>query len=110
MHDVHKGVDIMKWDKDLRWDGVSHKEEITEALMSYIKDEEKHLALTTSYGDLGVLLKKNHTNHGSGNDECDISGMLQGVEIELHRDKFRTQLTWNKAAKLISEWARCKQA
>lgn len=100
----------MKWDKDLRWDGVSHKEELTEALLSYITGAEKHQALITSYGDLAVLLKKKHNSHGIGNDECDITGMLQGVEIVLHRDKFRTQLTWNKAAKLISEWARRKQA
>ena len=36
MQAVHQGVVIMKWDKDIRWDGVSHKEEITEALLSYI--------------------------------------------------------------------------
>ena len=99
----------MKWDKDIRWDGVSHKEEITEALLSYITGAEKHQAVITSYGDLAVLLRATHTAHDKRDDVCDIEGMPQGVDIKLYRDKFRTQLTWNKAAKLISEWVRCKQ-
>ena len=91
------------WVKELRWDGVSHKDELVKALLTYITGAEKHQAIITSYGDLAVLLKKNHVNNGSGNDERDIWGMPQGIEITIHNGKvrYRTQLTWNQAAKLI---------
>lgn len=98
---------MSRWTADLRWDGETHKEEIIKALLDYITGAEKHQALITSYGDLAVLLKKNHVNHGSGNDDCDIEGMSQGIEISLapSSGKFvdRVQLTWNQTAKLISK-------
>ena len=94
---------MSRWTADLRWDGETHKEEIIKALLDYITGAEKHQALITSYGDLAVLLKKNHVNHGSGNDDCDIEGMPQGIDIQFADPKYHTQLTWNQTAKLISK-------
>ena len=97
---------MSRWTADLRWDGETHKEEIIKALLDYITGAEKHQALITSYGDLAVLLKKNHSNTGSVRSSYTIEAMAQGIEISLapSSGKFvdRVQLTWNKAAKLIS--------
>lgn len=45
----------------IKWDGafpIDHEPIIKTALLSYINAEEKERALTTSYGDLGKILKK----------------------------------------------------
>lgn len=97
---------MSRWTADLRWDGETHKEEIIKVLLDYITGAEKHQALITSYGDLAVLLKKNHNNTGSARGAYTIETMAQGIEIALTppSGKFvdRVQLTWNEAAKLIS--------
>lgn len=91
----------MKWDKDKAWDGFAFKDKITDVLMKYITGAEKHQALKTSYGDLGVLLKKTHNNNGKVIVEYIIEGCAKGVSILNNDDGFECCITWNKAAKLI---------
>ena len=98
---------MSRWTADLRWDGETHKEEIIKVLLDYITGAEKHQALITSYGDLAILLKKNHNNTGSVRSNYTIETMAQGIEISLTppSGKYvdRVQLTWNQTAKLISK-------
>lgn len=100
----------MTWTGVEMWDGTAHKAEITQALMQYIDPTEKRQALITSYGDLAVLMKKTHSNNGASRGEWFIMGMNQGLVMEKTKGRYKCRITWNKAAKLISEWARCKQA
>lgn len=95
----------MNRNKDLRRDGVSHKDEILKALPGFIREDEKRQAMKISYGDLGVLLKKGYVNTGRC-DYTDIWCMPQGIDIKIRKEKYHTQLTWNKAAKIISEYLR----
>lgn len=91
----------MTWTGVEMWDGTAHKAEITQALMQYIDLAEKRQALITSYGDLGVLLKKKHSNNGASRGEWFIMGMNQGLIMEKAKDRYKCRITWNKAAKLI---------
>lgn len=91
----------------LKWDGVSHKQELTAALMWYIDDDDKELAKHTSYGDLGKALQNKHGRrfHGAGNDDiADVTGETSKITIAPCKLRVRYELTWNKAAKLIHEY------
>lgn len=92
----------MMWDKSKRWDEVTYKDEITAALLDFISTGEKRQALITSYGDLGVLMRNLNRNRGGTAGEFLITGMSQGVEVSRFDSKFKCQITWNKAAKLVS--------
>lgn len=91
----------MKWDRALRWDGETNKKEVAAALVEWLDDEDRQTADKISYGDLGVLLRKNYRNAGRGSDRYDLWGYCEGVEVRIH--KWVCQITWNKAAKLIKE-------
>jgi hypothetical protein len=91
----------MTWTGVEMCDGTAHKAEITQALMQYIDTGEKRQALITSYGDLGVLLKKMHSNNGASRGEWFIMGMNQGLVMEKTKERYKCRITWNKAAKLI---------
>ena len=91
----------MAWDKAYRWDGESHKEEIAAALTEWLTDEDRRTAARISYGDLGQLLSKEYRNRGCIRNDCILWGYREGAEVSIH--KFRCQITWNKAAKLIKE-------
>lgn len=91
----------MAWNKALRWDGETHREEIAAALTEWLTDDEKRTAARISYGDLGKLLSKEYRNAGRGSDRYDLWGYCEGVEVRIH--KWVCQITWNKAAKLIKE-------
>ena len=97
----------MTWTGVEMWDGVTHKAEITQALMQYIEPTEKRQALITSYGDLAVLMKKTHSTNGASRGEWFVNGMNQGVIMEKTKDRYKCRITWNKAAKLIQ--AECKR-
>ena len=91
----------------IKWDGSSHKQELTAALMWYIDDEDKELAKHTSYGDLGKALQKKHgaNFHGAVNsDIADITGETSKITIAPGKLHVSYVLTWNKAAKLIHEY------
>ena len=91
----------------IKWDGSSHKQELTAALMWYIDDEDKELAKHTSYGDLGKALQKKHgaSFHGAVNsDIADITGETSKITIAPSKLHVSYVLTWNKAAKLIHEY------
>lgn len=92
----------MTWTGVEMWDGVTHKAEITQALMQYVDPGEKRQALITSYGDLAVLMKKTHSTNGASRGEWFVNGMNQGVIMENTKARFKCRITWNKAAKLIS--------
>lgn len=97
----------MTWTGVEMWDGTAHKDEITQALMQYIDPAEKRQALITSYGDLGVLLKKMHSNNGASRGEWFIMGMNQGLVMENTKKRYKCRITWNKAAKIVQ--AECKR-
>ena len=93
----------------IKWDGVSpidHEPIVRTALLSYITDEEKLKATTTSYGDLGDILKKNHGSqyHGGTYGECIVKGDTKGVVIDITDLQVKYEMTWNKAAKAIHRW------
>jgi phage-related protein len=76
----------------IKWDGVftiDHEPIVKTALLSYITDEEKQTAMTSSYGDLGKALRKKYYNGTS------ITIPVNGVSYEM---------TWNKVAKAIHRW------
>ena len=97
----------MTWTGVEMWDGVTHKAEITQALMQYIEPTEKRQALITSYGDLAVLMKKTHSTNGASRGEWFVNGMNQGVIMEKAKDRYKCRITWNKTAKLVQ--AECKR-
>ena len=93
----------------IKWDGTSpldHEPIVKIALLSYITDEEKQTAMTTSYGDLGDILKKNHGSsfHGGTYGECIVNGDAKGVVIDTDDLHVTYEMTWNKAAKAIHRW------
>ena len=93
--------------KVIKWDGSSHKQELTAALMWYIDDEDKELAKHTSYGDLGKALQKKHGAIFRGyvnKDIADITGEPSKITIAPGKLHVSYVLTWNKAAKLIHEY------
>ena len=96
-------------DNTIKWDGTSpldHEPIVKIALLSYITDEEKQTAMTTSYGDLGDILKKNHGSnfHGGTYGECIVNGDAKGVVIDTDDLHVTYEMTWNKAAKAIHRW------
>ena len=98
----------MKWDRALRWDGETNKKDVAAALVGWLNDEDRQTADKISYGDLGVLLRKNYRNRGSGRDCFTLWGYSEGCEVQIGR--WKCQLTWNKAAKLIKETIMAKGA
>ena len=97
----------MTWTCVDMWDGTAHKDEITQALMQYIDPFEKRQALITSYGDLGVLMKKMHSTNGATCGDWLIFGMAQGVVMEKSEARYKCRITWNKAAKVVQ--AECRR-
>ena len=85
-----------------KWDGITDADKILKALLFFINDDDKKIALTMSYGDFGIYLQKKYKNQGKGNGgDHLVFGWAQKVQITLCKQNIRYDLTWNKAAKLI---------
>jgi hypothetical protein len=90
-----------------KWDGVTRAADIARVLIRFISEEDKHIARTRAYGDVGQYLKKRHGEcfHGGNVGDDMVQTDRKGVTVEFDfadgGDAY--ELTWNKAAKLICE-------
>lgn len=84
-----------------KWDGVADAEDIFNALMFLISEEDEAQALTTSYGDFGKYLQKRYKGGAAGNSTLMVETFKGNPRITLKKKGVAYQLTWNKAAKLI---------
>lgn len=97
----------------IKWDGTStiqHEPIIKHTLLHIMNDREKKLALTTSYGDLGKEMQK---NHGCDADDpmchyglwlSEVYELKDKIVIEIRDLHVTYEMTWNKAAKAIHRW------
>lgn len=92
----------------IKWDGKERANDIAKVLMRFISDEDKHIARTRAYGDFGRHLQERHGKsfHGGNVDDDMVQTDSKGVTVtfDFLDDGDAYELTWNKAAKLISEY------
>lgn len=98
---VDTNINDNKNSSNVKWDGETHSNEILEALLYYIDEDDIQIAMKKSYGDFGEDLRKNHLNDGSGCDLYHIDGRYNKILVTLYKFDITYEITWNKAAKLI---------
>ena len=86
----------------IKWDGISELEKIKSALLGFITDEEKQQAKKTAYGYFTDIIRKNHRNSATNNGGYITSGFFDKVTVSVGEIEYC--MTWNKAAKYISQW------
>lgn len=86
----------------IKWDGISELEKIKPALLGFITDEEKQQAKKTAYGYFTDIIRKNHRNSATNNGGYITSGFFDKVTVSVGKTEYF--MTWNKAAKYISQW------
>ena len=91
-----------------KWDGVTRAADVARALIGFISEEDRRMARTMAYGDLGRHLKKRHGEcfHGGSVGDDMVGSDTNGVTVTFDFADGGDEayaLTWNKAAKLICE-------
>lgn len=86
----------------IKWDGITEIEKIMPALLGFITDEEKQQAKKTAYGYFTDIIRKNHRNSATNNGGYITSGFFDKVTVSVGEIEYF--MTWNKAAKYISQW------
>lgn len=86
----------------IKWDGITEIEKIKPALLGFITDEEKQQAKKTAYGYFTDIIRKNHRNSATNNGGYITSGFFDKVTVSVGEIEYF--MTWNKAAKYISQW------
>jgi DNA repair exonuclease SbcCD ATPase subunit len=88
-----------------KWNGVTRAADIARVLIKFISEEDRRIARTRAYGDVGQYLKKRHGEcfHGGsvGDDMVQTDSKGVTVEFDFVDGGDAYELTWNKAAKLI---------
>lgn len=86
----------------IKWDGITEIEKIMPALLGFITDTEKQQAKKMAYGYFTDIIRKNHRNSATNNGGYITSGFFDKVTVSVGEIEYF--MTWNKAAKYISQW------
>ena len=86
----------------IKWDGITEIEKIKPALLGFITDTEKQQAKKMAYGYFTDIIRKNHRNSATNNGGYITSGFFDKVTVSVGEIEYF--MTWNKAAKYISQW------
>ena len=86
----------------IKWDGITEIEKIMPALLGLITDEEQQQAKKMAYGDFAEIIRKKYRNRGTNSGGLFVDAFRD--KIMVYAEKTTYFMTWNKAAKYISQW------